>query len=161
MRRRMDRLFTSDSLHFIPVRRCPSPLAVAFHNLRAVNPAWDVQIRIPDEKNGWIRGTDFACATTGPFRSLLERIGEQLHTSDRRTIAASFAIRYVGWSSSVASHPLLTLHIVAFRASLSPMFRSSSAKAACLREPRSTVRRRCHVERRQRNRFIPDNTTWF
>jgi hypothetical protein len=45
-------------------------------------------------------------ATEGPFQELLCRIGERLYTADRRTIAASFALRY-GWSAGVAFAPYL------------------------------------------------------
>jgi ferric iron reductase protein FhuF len=45
-------------------------------------------------------------ASEDPFRALLARIGERLQTSDRRTIAASFALRF-GWSAGVAMAPYL------------------------------------------------------
>jgi len=45
-------------------------------------------------------------AGEGPFQALLARIGERLHTTDHRTIAASFALRY-GWSSGIAMAPYL------------------------------------------------------
>ena len=54
----------------------------------------------------WIQGTDFRDAGAGPFNALLRRIGEVAGTSDRRTIAASFAFRF-GWSSVVAIAPYL------------------------------------------------------
>ena len=50
-------------------------------------------------------------AREGPLPVLLERIGEGLHTTDRRTIAASFALRY-GWSSGMAIAPYLLYHSV-------------------------------------------------
>ena len=43
--------------------------------------------------------------------SLLARIGDRLHTTDRRTIAAAFALRY-GWSASMAIAPYILWHCV-------------------------------------------------
>ena len=42
----------------------------------------------------------------GPFNDLLQRIGKSAGTGDRRTIAASFALRY-GWASAMAIAPYL------------------------------------------------------
>ena len=50
---------------------------------------------------GWIAGDELRDATSGPFRDLLRRIGEVAETTDRRTIAASFAMRF-GWASAIA-----------------------------------------------------------
>jgi hypothetical protein len=57
-------------------------------------------------ESGWIHGTDLRDAGAGPFHALLLRIGEVARTSDRRTIAASFALRF-GWSSAMAIAPYL------------------------------------------------------
>ena len=54
----------------------------------------------------WIHGTDLRDAGAGPFNVLLLRIGDVARTSDRRTIAASFAFRF-GWSSAIAIAPYL------------------------------------------------------
>jgi hypothetical protein len=92
------------------VGRETSPIVAIFHELRALNPKWYVEMGRPHGP-GWITGSDFLTATEGPFEALLNRIGEQLQTSDRRTIAASFALRY-GWSSAVAIAPYLLHHCV-------------------------------------------------
>jgi hypothetical protein len=42
-------------------------------------------------------------ADDGPFTALLSRIGERLLTDDRKTIAASFALRF-GWTGSGGEH---------------------------------------------------------
>jgi hypothetical protein len=50
---------------------------------------------------GWIAGDDLRDADAGPFHDLLLRIGQVGGTTDRRTIAASFAMRF-GWASAIA-----------------------------------------------------------
>ncbi len=57
-------------------------------------------------ESGWIDGTDLRDARAGPLHALLLRIGEVARTTDRRTIAASFALRF-GWSSALAIAPYL------------------------------------------------------
>jgi ferric iron reductase protein FhuF len=86
---------------------CPdrSPIEDVCQAVRASLPAWAVDLGRP-RGTGWTPGTDLMRPDEGPFRALLERIGEQLHTADRRTIAASFALRY-GWSSGMAIAPYL------------------------------------------------------
>ena len=86
--------------------RAPSPLLAIYDDLRAFRPKWHVEMGTP-HGTGWIAGTDFLSATTGPFHELLSRIGERARTSDRKTIAAAFALRY-GWSAGVAIAPYLT-----------------------------------------------------
>lgn len=87
-----------------------SPIVSIFHALQTLNPKWYVEMGRPHGP-GWIAGTDLLTASEGPFKALLARIGERLQTSDRRTIAASFALRY-GWSSAVAIAPYLLHHCV-------------------------------------------------
>lgn len=65
--------------------------------------AWAVEIGRP-EGPGWIAGDHLRDARRGPFNELLLRIGERARTRDRRTIAASFALRF-GWSSAMAIAP--------------------------------------------------------
>src|SRR5262245_10201606 len=86
-------------------REATSPIVSILQALRARQPKWSVEIGQP-RGPGWIPGTALMTATEGPFRELLGHIGERLHTADRRTIAASFALRY-GWSSGVAFAPYL------------------------------------------------------
>ena len=57
---------------------------------------------------GWMPGTGLLTAREGELPVLLERIGEGLHSADRRTIAAPFTLRY-GWSSGMAIAPYLLL----------------------------------------------------
>jgi FhuF 2Fe-2S C-terminal domain len=82
-----------------------SPIVSILQALRARDPKWAVDIGRPCGP-AWIPGTALMTASEGPFQGLLSRIGERLHTSDRRTIAASFALRY-GWSAGVAFAPYL------------------------------------------------------
>lgn len=82
-----------------------SPLIAIYQGLRDYNAAWHVEIGVPDEP-GWIKGGDLRTAECGPFNELLLRIGTRIRTADRRTIAASFALRY-GWASAMAIGPCL------------------------------------------------------
>ena len=67
-----------------------SPFVDIYEELRRMQPKWNVVIGHPPE-SGWITGTDLQTATEGPFHALLSRIGEKAGTTDRKTIAASFA----------------------------------------------------------------------
>jgi FhuF 2Fe-2S C-terminal domain len=82
-----------------------SPIVFVFRALRALHPNWHVEMGHPDGR-GWIAGSDLETSHAGPFHTLLAQMGERLQTSDRRTIAASFALRY-GWSSGIAIAPYL------------------------------------------------------
>lgn len=82
-----------------------SPLIGIYEELQAKQPKWHVIIGRPCGA-GWIPGTAFQTATAGLFHALLSRIGERLDTTDRKAIAAAFALRY-GWSSGVAIAPYL------------------------------------------------------
>ena len=90
--------------------QAPSPMIAMYQELWARHPKWYVEIGQP-RGTGWIPGTALMTAREGPFQALLARIGERLHTTDHRTIAASFALRY-GWSSGVAMAPYLLYHCV-------------------------------------------------
>ena len=81
------------------------PIVAIFRDLQASHSNWHVEIGQPSG-TGWIAGTDLRTAIQGPFDALLSAIGEGLHTSDRRTIVASFALCY-GWSSGIAIAPYL------------------------------------------------------
>jgi ferric iron reductase protein FhuF len=85
--------------------RAISPIVSMYRELQAIHPKWHVEIGKPSGV-GWIAGADFRTALEGPFKLLLQRLGERLHTTDRRTIAASFALRY-GWSAGIAIAPYL------------------------------------------------------
>jgi hypothetical protein len=90
--------------------KAPSPIIAIYQELWARHPKWYVEIGRP-RGTGWIPGTALMTAREGPFQALLVRIGEQLYTADRRTIAASFAVRY-GWSAGVAMGPYLLYRCV-------------------------------------------------
>jgi ferric iron reductase protein FhuF len=82
-----------------------SPVAMIYDALRATNASWSVDIGTPSGP-GWITGTELRDAAAGPFNALLVRIGERQQSSDKMTIAASFALRY-GWASAMAIAPYL------------------------------------------------------
>jgi hypothetical protein len=83
----------------------PSPIIAMYQALRARRPKWPVEMGQPHGP-GWNPGTAWLTAWEDPFQALLAQIGKRLQTADRRTIAASFALRY-GWSSGVAFVPYL------------------------------------------------------
>lgn len=85
--------------------RTLSPLVEIYETLRALDASWCVEIGRPDGV-GWISGTDLRDAHSGPFHELLLRIGERAKTTDLKTIAALFALRY-GWASAMAIAPFL------------------------------------------------------
>jgi hypothetical protein len=87
-----------------------SPISVVYQELQALQPRWYVEIGMP-QGPGWITGTDLRIANAGPLNALLLRIGDRLHTADRRTIAAAFALRY-GWSAGMAIAPYILRHCV-------------------------------------------------
>jgi hypothetical protein len=68
--------------------------------LGAIEPGWSVEIGRPDGEH-WVTGEDLKDAHSGPFHDVLQRLGGTLGTEDRRTIAASFAMRF-GWSAGTA-----------------------------------------------------------
>ncbi|MEO5740035.1 MAG: (2Fe-2S)-binding protein [Vicinamibacterales bacterium] len=82
-----------------------SPIVEIYAALRARNASWAVDVGKPSGP-GWIAGSDLRMASAGPFNELLLRIGEQARTTDRRTIAASYALRH-GWASAMAIAPFL------------------------------------------------------
>jgi ferric iron reductase protein FhuF len=82
-----------------------SPVEQIYDALRALNASWSVDVGRP-EGPGWVAGDDLRDASAGPFNALLLRIGERSKTTDRRTIAALFALRY-GWASAMAIAPYL------------------------------------------------------
>lgn len=74
------------------------------------DPAWVVEMGEPQDE-GWIRGEALACASEGPFHELLLRIGARMKSGDKRTIAASFLLRF-GWASGMAIAPYLLFRCV-------------------------------------------------
>src|SRR5262245_13474295 len=75
-----------------------------------MQPKWYVEIGTP-RGTSWITGTDLCTASGDPFNALLSRIGDRLHTTDRRTIAAAFALRH-GWAAGMAIAPYILRHCV-------------------------------------------------
>lgn len=118
----------------------PSPIEDAFDALRRLNASWNVEVAKPAGA-GWLQGAELLDAEHGPFNELLLRIGERAKTGDRRTIAASFALRF-GWASAMAIAPYLRhdcvpdieLGNVAFKFRESTFFERTA-----IYEPRGTV----------------------
>jgi ferric iron reductase protein FhuF len=83
----------------------PGRLVRIFDELRQLHPDWYVEYgrRCGD---GWIPGDALRWPHRPPFSELLSRIGQRLITSDRKVIAASFALRF-GWSAGAAVAPYL------------------------------------------------------
>ena len=81
-----------------------SPIARAFEGLKRLNASWNVELGRPEWGDGWIVGSELSNATSGPLNALLLRIGARLETTDRRTIAALYALRF-GWASAMAIAP--------------------------------------------------------
>jgi hypothetical protein len=88
----------------------PSPIEQTFHGLEALNASWKVEIGRPAGP-GWIAGSDLRDARHGPFNDLLVRIAQRFETEDKRTVAASFALRF-GWASAMAIGPFLRFQCV-------------------------------------------------
>jgi hypothetical protein len=117
-----------------------SSIADIYDDLARQNPTWRVVFGEPDGP-GWIRGAQLRSAADGPFNALLMRIGERMHTDDRRTIAASFALRY-GWSAGFAIAPCVTHGAVPDLSldNISIKFRESTFfECLALHEPRAAL----------------------
>ena len=78
-----------------------------FAALEGLDPKWRVELGRPQPGDGWIPGDDLRDAKAGAFHALLMRMLERAKTDDRKTIAASFALR-IGWAGAVAIAPYLT-----------------------------------------------------
>lgn len=74
------------------------------------DPTWIVEMGEPRD-GGWIRGEQLTRASEGPFHELLLRIGARMKSDDKRTIAASFLLRF-GWASGMAIAPFLLYRCV-------------------------------------------------
>jgi hypothetical protein len=82
-----------------------------FEGLKGLNASWGVEIGRPAPGTGWIVGAELAEAASGPLNELLLQIGERLKTTDRRTIAALYALRF-GWASAMAIAPYVKYNCV-------------------------------------------------
>lgn len=89
-----------------PASTIDSPIVSCFEQLKPILPRLDVEFGERPGEPGWINGPELKNAAAGPFHDLLHRFGQALKTSDRRTIAAAFALRY-GWSAAVAIAPYI------------------------------------------------------
>lgn len=87
-----------------------SPIVSVYESLRAESAAWNVTVEQPSGP-GWVSGEEMMDAHSGPFNELLERIGERSKSTDKLTIAASFALRF-GWASAMAIAPYLRFQCV-------------------------------------------------
>ena len=85
----------------------PERMASVFAALEGFDPKWRVELGRPQPADGWIPGDDLRVASTGLFQALLVRMHERAKTDDRKTMAASFALRF-GWAGAVAIAPYLT-----------------------------------------------------
>ncbi len=82
-----------------------SAIVHALSDARALGASWAPDIGRP-EGPGWVDGAALRDASAGPFNALLWRIGDRAGTGDRRTIAASFALRF-GWASGMVIAPFM------------------------------------------------------
>ena len=118
-----------------------SSIAEVFAALRGINPSWDVQIGRPGSEDGWVAGDQLATASSGPLHELLERIGARVKTTDRRTIAALYALRF-GWASAMAIAPYVKFNCVPDVSieNISLKFKSSTfLERMAIHEPRGTI----------------------
>jgi ferric iron reductase protein FhuF len=117
-----------------------SPVVEIYDALRTLDASWAVEIVTPTGE-GWVAGEDLRDSSAGPFNELLQRIGERAKTKDRRTVAASFALRY-GWASAMAIAPFLRYRCVpdVSLANVSFKFRESTFfECTAMYEPRGIV----------------------
>jgi len=82
-----------------------SPILGVYERLRQLHPNWHVELG-EQRGAGWLLGTALLRPHEGPFASLLANIGERMQTTNRKIVAASFALRF-GWSSGASLAPFL------------------------------------------------------
>jgi ferric iron reductase protein FhuF len=87
-----------------------SSLAEAYEHLQTIHPNWFVVMGKPTGP-GWLCGVDLINPGQEPLCHLFNALGAQWQTADRRTLVASFALRY-GWSAGVAIAPFLLCRLV-------------------------------------------------
>ncbi len=118
-----------------------SEFVEVFAVLRRLRASWDVHVGQPPAADGWIVGAALANAASGPLNELLLRIGERVKTTDRRTIAALYAMRF-GWASAMAIAPYVKFHCVpdVSLANISLKFKPSTFLARmAIHEPRGVM----------------------
>ncbi len=117
----------------------PSPIEPILAQCRG-SASWSTDVGRP-QAPGWIAGSDLRNAHDGPLNTLLTRIGERAQTTDRRTIAASFAVRY-GWASAMGIAPCVLNDCVPDISleNISLKFRDSTfLERTAVHEPRGTL----------------------
>ena len=118
-----------------------SSITEVFAALRGINPSWDVQIGRPASDDGWVAGEQLTNASSGPLHELLVRIGARVKTTDRRTIAALYALRF-GWASAMAIAPYVKFNCVPDVSieNISLKFKSSTfLERMAIHEPRGAI----------------------
>jgi hypothetical protein len=118
-----------------------SPVVDIYSCLRSLNASWAVHVGRPADAPGWVHGEALTDAFSGSFNDLLRNIGERAKTSDKRTIAASFCLRY-GWASAMAIAPYLRYHCVpdVALANISLKFKESTFfERTAIHEPRGVM----------------------
>lgn len=118
-----------------------SPVVDIYDCLRSLNASWAVQVGRPAPAPGWVHGEALTDASCGSFNDLLRNIGERAKTRDKRTIAASFCLRY-GWASAMAIAPYLRYRCVPDIAleNISLRFRESTFfERTAIHEPRGVM----------------------
>jgi hypothetical protein len=118
-----------------------SPVVDIYDSLRSLNASWAVHVGVPASEPGWVHGEALTDARTGSFNNLLRNIGERAKTNDKRTIAASFCLRY-GWASAMAIAPYLRYRCVPdiALANISLKFKESTFfERTAIHEPRGVM----------------------
>ena len=87
-----------------------APLSRVYGQLRAIHPNWWVHEGEP-VGTGWIDGRALCEPNRGALQVLLTRIGQRMCSSNRKVIAAAFALRF-GWSSAAAIGPYIVADCV-------------------------------------------------
>jgi hypothetical protein len=87
-----------------------SEIAAMYRAVAERDPALRVDVGAPSGP-GWIRGVELTDARGGAFHDLLLRIGARMQSGDKRTIAASFLLRF-GWVSGLAIAPYVLFECV-------------------------------------------------
>lgn len=104
------------------------PLRDLFRDLENVDRYATAEVGVREAPE-WIPGTDLLAPARPPFSDLLRRIGTRMGLADRRSVAASFLLRF-GWSSGPAIAlylakgvvPRLRLEQTSYRFSESTLF---------------------------------------
>jgi hypothetical protein len=87
-----------------------SSIAEAYDYLRTIHPNWFVIMGEP-KGPGWVGGVDLLKPDQPPVGNLLNALGIQWQTRDRKALVASFALRY-GWSAGAVLAPFLLCRLV-------------------------------------------------